>query len=430
MDQRAITPLDDPRVEALLDWAHHSDEPLTRRAKTALVALQDSPPRPSTAPGLALGVAAAYKRVPTRGPRDLQAGHAVVELLGELGEAGGKELVRLRERTSYKHALARIARTVAELQRRLGVPLGESEDTFVGPALDERLALTVPVGPFEAVLRVTDDLRRVQTTWHGASGQQLASRPAGVKAHSAALEAVDGERRRLRAHLTDLRGRLEEVMRTGRSWTVEEWMGLMFGDPLRAALTRRLVWRIERGTDVLALPGSEGLEDVRGRLVDLAADEFISLWHPAERPDAQQAWQRRLETLAIEQPIEQVTRDVIVADQRFPTLGVARGRRVRQTPFRGFLLRRGWNVPFLGPYFEVPEAKRELTQHGPIAVLDLEYDDEIPDVVSVGDLVFRSVQEVDLDARVLPPALVSEAARDVLGAVEAASSPPASTGQR
>jgi hypothetical protein len=53
-------------------------------------------------------------------------------------------------------------------------------------------------------------------------------------------------------------------------------------------------------------------------------------------------------------------------------------------------------------------------------VLELERPREHGDVVGVGVLGFRSVLGDDLDARTLPPPLVSQAARDVLGAVAAA----------
>lgn len=81
-------------------------------------------------------------------------------------------------------------------------------------------------------------------------------------------------------------------------------------------------------------------------------------------------------------------------------------------------MRRGWRVPYLGPFFTVPEATRELAPGGPVAVLYLEGPDEEGRVI-LGELGFESVQEHELDARELPPALVSEAARDVLGAVKA-----------
>lgn len=92
---------------------------------------------------------------------------------------------------------------------------------------------------------------------------------------------------------------------------------------------------------------------------------------------------------------------------------------MNQTPFRGFLLGRGWKVPYLGAYFEVPEGTRSIGPNEPVAVLFLDYDSEESDTLVVGQLAFRSVEDVELDARTLPPALVSEAARDALGAIAA-----------
>jgi hypothetical protein len=76
----------------------------------------------------------------------------------------------------------------------------------------------------------------------------------------------------------------------------------------------------------------------------------------------------------------------------------------------------------MGRWSFIGEATRELTRHGPTAVLDvgLDSDREELDVVAIGALGFRSVLDVELDARTLPPAMVSEAARDVRGGLAAA----------
>ena len=96
----------DPRVGALVDWAQSSSEKLDETGAAALAALEQSPPRAATSPSLALIATAAYARVPTVGPRDLQTGHRIVELLSMLDEAGARELVRLRERAYYAFARA------------------------------------------------------------------------------------------------------------------------------------------------------------------------------------------------------------------------------------------------------------------------------------------------------------------------------------
>ncbi len=112
-------------------------------------------------------------------------------------------------------------------------------------------------------------------------------------------------------------------------------------------------------------------------------------------------------------------RDVTFADPDSRTLNIADGVSLEQRAFRGFLMRRGWKVPYLGPFFTTPEATRELTRGGPVAVLYLEPGTDDEGRVTLGHLGFESVQGRKLDARALPQALVSEAARDVLGAVKA-----------
>ncbi len=414
------SPLADPRVETLVAWAQKPELPLDDRAIAAVEALTDSLPSADAAAALALAAAAAYTRVPDRGPRDLQAGHRLVTLIGRLGESGARELVRLRERVHYQQPSKMIAKTLTELEHELGVPLGELEDAFGGPAVDAELTLRLPVGPFEALVTVSDDLRRVRTSWTGRSGKPVQNRPARAVDHPDQLALVQAERRRLQAHLTDLRARLEDAMFGERSWSVEQWVVRMFADPLRSSLARRLVWRFDAGdTPLLAIPRDQGLEDAAGRRAEIPRDANVELWHPAENPDLQQRWQRRATKLGLDQPIDQIRRDVILASPTLSRLDMASGARLDQRAFRGFLMNRGWHVPYLGPFFTVPEARRDLAPGGPIAVLHLEPGSDEDGRVVLGELAFESVQDRELDARELPPALVSEAARDVLGAVKA-----------
>ena len=406
----------DPRVGALVDWAQSSSEKLGETGAAALAALEQSPPRAAASPSLALIATAAYARVPTVGPRDLQTGHRIVELLGMLDEAGARELVRLRERASYAFARARIAKVLARQARELGTPPGELEDSFDGPGLDDDLTMSIEVGPVAAHLRVSGDLRKVRTEWIGARGRPVGRRPAQTLTYPHELELVETERRRLQSHLADLRARLERAMTEGRSWSVDRWTQRMFAGPLRAAMARRLIWRIEE-TSALALPGDDGLRDVTGKRVRLPALTNLSIWHPADSPiEEGLLWQKRLAELEIDQPIDQAAREVTAADPDSPTLRIGAGTRVTQRQFRGFLMNRGWHVPYLGSWFDVPEATFELLAGGPLAVLHLAADGDQDEVI-VGELCFRSAHHEDLDARLLPQALVSDAARDVLGAV-------------
>jgi hypothetical protein len=330
----------------------------------------------------------------------------------------------MQEAVTYRHARHAIGSALAELEKRSGVPDPELEDEFAGVELAIDLRTSVPVGPYAAVLGVTSDLRRVQTTWRDEAGRESSRRPPRTSEFPHDLDVVEDVRRRLRAHVTALRSRLERAMIVGEPWTAEEWSVRMFGDPLRAAMARRLIWQLGHEAAVLVLPGADGLRDVDGELIGIHSQDRIALWHPADQPAAQDSWRRRLVTLGIQQPIEQADRDVTVADPRSAHLSLAFRERVGQRAFRGFLRNRGWCVPYMGNWFFIGEATKEVTPDGPTAVLDVDLDWEAAepsDVVVIGDLRFRSQPDSQLDARDAPARVVSEAARDVLGAVAAGS---------
>lgn len=409
----------DPRVRELVAWAQSGGRHAGSEANAALAALAGSLPRQCAAAPLAMVAAAAYARMPGRGPRDLRTGHVAVDLLGRLGEPGARELVRLQQRIRYHHPRVRIARALDAVQQELRILPGELEDTFGGPELTPELTLELRVGRHVAVVAVSDDLVRVGTSWRTEEGRALRSRPQRASDDPEALAAVDLERRRLRRHLGDVRQRFEQTMLEEPLWTADQWTGRMFADPLRAAMARRLVWRIQddRG-DRLALPGGAGLEDVRGRRVPLEAGSLVSLWHPAQNPDAQPAWRGRLDTLGLQQPVEQVRRDIVLPDtdvwDRLDAVAPA-----DQIPLRGFLRNRCWNVPYIGLFDATPHASRKLTPRGPHALLGLEPIPGDARRLAVGPLSFVALGSA-LDPRELPAALVSEAGRDVLGALWAA----------
>lgn len=104
-----------------------------------------------------------------------------------------------------------------------------------------------------------------------------------------------------------------------------------------------------------------------------------------------------------------------LADPSAACLSLAAGERVEQRPFRGLLRSRGGEVPYIGDWFFIGEATREMARGEPIAVLELDLDWEAraSDAVVVGDLRFRSPFESELDTRETPRRVVSEAARSV-----------------
>ena len=84
-------------------------------------------------------------------------------------------------------------------------------------------------------------------------------------------------------------------------------------------------------------------------------------------PELVSAWQDRLARLGVVQPVEQAARDIIGVGEFFALCDEIGW--LDQSRMRAFLRRRGWKVPWLGPFFHVPEARRELFRGGPTAVL-------------------------------------------------------------
>lgn len=327
--------LRDPRVEALNIWAREGTGSLSETADAGLAALLGSLPRPETAPAIAHAVAAAYARVPASEPRDVRAGNAMVALLEELGEPGASELIRLRDTVLYKSARHTVEKALARTEMAVGTPLGELADLFAGVNLDEDLRTHIGVGGHQAIIGVTPDLRRVQTTWLHESGRLSSQRPSRIAEYEDELLAVEDVRRQLRAHVTAVRKRFEAAMVEGRAATASDWTGRMFSDPLRSAMTRRLIWRVESDRAGLVLPTAEGLRNIHGASVAISPRDNVVLWHPADDPGVQQGWSDVLDRLGIAQPIAQAQREIVLADPNSPRLAVVAGSRVSQTPFRG-----------------------------------------------------------------------------------------------
>jgi hypothetical protein len=402
------TPLDDPRVEALVSWSAGDEQP---DVAAALASLTDMPPRPDCAVALGAVAVKAYERVPRVGARNERLGNALVAVLGRLGASGAAELERLWDRTGYVRPRARIRAALAVARR----DAARGHGIAAVRSRDEPRA-SVAVGAVEAVLTPSPDMRRVRTTWRGADGRVRASRPAAAARASAGEHArLAAERKRLQAELTSLRAELDVELLRGTPVTLEQWVARWFSDPLRGAAARRMIWAFD---DVLALPAEDRLRDVGGEAVESRTTALVTLWHPASTGlEVVAAWREGLARLGVTQPVEQAARDVVGRTQ-FAELCDDIGW-LDQTRMRAFLRGRGWRVPWLGRFFQVPEARRELFAGGPSAVLGLEWREDDGRVTPAW-LAFESTTEEMIHVGDLPACWLSEIGRDVLGAAAAA----------
>jgi len=76
---------------------------------------------------------------------------------------------------------------------------------------------------------------------------------------------------------------------------------------------------------VIALPADDRLLDVSGRRVEAPHDATVALWHPADAPELHRDWQRRAIAIELDQPVEQIRRDVTLA-HAWPSTSARRAR--------------------------------------------------------------------------------------------------------
>ena len=109
--------------------------------------------------------------------------------------------------------------------------------------------------------------------------------------------------------------RLEKLMCEGRDLPFEIWKEHYLDHPIVGALARRLFWKF--GSELVCLEqnltaaDSPNAKTLDGRLIVGSTGMTIRLWHPAElNNDEIEQWQRWTLTKRLNQPFQQVLREV------------------------------------------------------------------------------------------------------------------------
>jgi hypothetical protein len=260
----AWTPLDDPRIEALVSWSVGDERP---DVPAALASLADAPPRPECAVALGGVAAKAYERLPGVGARDERLGHAVVAVLGGLAQPArpSSSAFRTAPATSVRARRSGRPSTLLDATPRADRARRQS-------ARSTSLGCACPSGRSRRCSRRPPTCG-VRTAWLGADAR--ASKPAAAARASAGEHAcLAAERKRLQAGLTSLRAELDVELLRGTPVTLEQWVVRWFSDPLRSAAVRRMIWAFD---DVPALPTEDGLRDVGGEPVEAPATALVAL---------------------------------------------------------------------------------------------------------------------------------------------------------
>jgi hypothetical protein len=104
------------------------------------------------------------------------------------------------------------------------------------------------------------------------------------------------------------RTRIDLMFRREVNWSYATWKSRYLDHGLLFGIVRRLIWSLD-GAGAICIDNA--WQDVEGRPIKVRDGTKISLWHPALRPaDEVLAWRKKLEALAITQPMKQAHREV------------------------------------------------------------------------------------------------------------------------
>ncbi len=125
------------------------------------------------------------------------------------------------------------------------------------------------------------------------------------------IKAIKALIKEIEADLAIQPHRLQRLWLDERRWPADVWQQRYGLHPLLGALSRRLIWNVERnGERIAGLFRDGAMQDVAGAPLGLDGAE-ITLWHPITCPvEEVLAWRARLAALGIVQPFKQAHREV------------------------------------------------------------------------------------------------------------------------
>jgi hypothetical protein len=383
---------------------------------------------PTLLPDLRKLAAKAIAMPPQANPRSVKLANACAEAIAQIGgPAAIGELLAL-ERTTRHGTLLRTIRkaidTLAAARDLTRSGLLERAVEMHGLEPDGTASISLSRG--SALLQVNGTT--VSLSFIDETGAQRQAFPAAVKeADADTLTELRERAKAIRKTIATERGRLEELLREQRSWTLEDWTSLYLDHPITGQLARRLIWRFGTldGIPVDATTARTAAGEVR----PIPRGCTVELWHPiAATPDEIHDWRAHLLATEAVQPLKQAYRELYL---RAPAEEETRvysnrfaGHVIRQTQAKSLMKKRGWQpvaVAWWDDGIDHGAARRTYEAAGIRAefffdpVLDIEPDttDLYPYCTTDQVRFFAAATDEAIELPEVPPLVFTETMRDV-----------------
>ncbi|MDA0920364.1 MAG: DUF4132 domain-containing protein, partial [Planctomycetota bacterium] len=226
---------------------------------------------------------AAYQKIPGIGPRDLKAGNAAVYALGQIGTLDSvAALAVLKTRVKLLNAQKGIEKALTATAERVGIPREELEEMSVPDyGLTDVGVRSETLGEFTAELRVAG--RKSELHWFKPDGTEQKTVPKSLKDDFGdELKEFKQAARDIEKMIPAQAARIEQTYLQQKEWSFPIWADRYLNHPLVGTLTRRLIWKLQRGRNhATAIWADDGLVDQRGKTVNWADEKTtVRLWHP------------------------------------------------------------------------------------------------------------------------------------------------------
>lgn len=366
-----------------------------------------------------------FAKLPGVGPVAVKLGNSCLNTLAQMGLPGVATLTVLRGRIKHASARQRLESLIAQAAEQAGLSPGEIEDLAVPDYGLVAGCLYQPLGEYQAILQIGEDLKPV-LHWQNDNGKVQKSVPAALKQeHPEALKALRQTLKAVQTQLTAQRQRLEGFYQQRRELHLDTWQQRFAQHGLLGCLSQRLLWRVGEQS---VLWYDDAWRDATGTpLAHLPGDTPVELWHPLHASVAEIShWRRLLQARQLQQPFKQAFREVyLLTDAERQTRHYSNrfaAHLIKQHQFNALRQGRGWRYSLQGAWDGGNEStpERELPAWQLRAEFWVEGGGRLADsgvflYLSTDQVRFYPTHEAlnPLPLETVPPLVFSEVLRDV-----------------
>lgn len=253
----------------------------------------------------------AFKTRGRAGVRCQKVGNACIWALGlrEESEAAA-HLVNAKMKIKNGTVLKTLTKTIEAVAARAGLTVDDLEEMSVP---DYGLENGVIEYDFDNVkLRIEIAGNRADWQW-SKDGKAVKSVPANVKQEFAPeLKELKTTVSELEKTLTAQKERLDNLLRTEKTWDFATWQQRYLEHPLMQLVTQRLIWNFKTGEEThSALPQNGSFIGKDGQALTIGEGAEVSLYHPLfDSTQNVLQWRAFIEENGTKQPFKQAHREI------------------------------------------------------------------------------------------------------------------------